>query len=111
MKEEIIELIKDKLSEITKLSFEDRHFHLKYYVDAILENIVKLINISDNEEEKQSYKFIWDRLNHTNEKEVEFAKRAYDKAKKKNAAKIRETEYNLSLRKAIRQIDVDLALL
>ena len=109
MEKAIIEKIKKQMIEINKLSSYDNYFNLNHQVDKILGNIFKLIEISDDDEKKQTYETIWKHLDYTNGREVKFAKNAYNKARKKNARKIRESEYSSSLKKAINQIDLDLS--
>lgn len=109
MDEEIIEKIREEIIVIKKISCDERHFRLDGHVNIILDYLLKLMKISKDEESKQKYEFIWKDLDYTSERKVKFAKWAYDKARKKNAAQKRESEYCSSLKNAISQIEHELS--
>ncbi len=111
MENSIIESIRKQLIEINNLSSDDRHFYLSQYVENILNDIMKLIKMTDNKEKKQTYEFLYDGLYLTLDKEVWSAKNSFNKAKKKNARPIRLNEYNTTLKKAIKQINFELSSL
>jgi len=75
--------------------------------------LTELIEIVENEEylddsELSSYKIAYDDLSHTLDKEVQYVLSAYSKIAGKNAPKIRSTEYQNELDKAINRLNQDL---
>ena len=108
MEQQIIEKIKALLVDIKKISYEDRHFNLDWLVSEILKNVLELKRLSKNEEDNQQFELIWRALDHTKEKEVKFARLAFEKSRKKNAPFIREKEYRISLIRAIEQVESEL---
>ena len=109
MEKEIVKKIKDQINEIEQLSSHDRHFRLSGCVNYILEQLIELIKISNDKNKIQKYENIWRGLNCRNDRDVKFAKLAYDKARKKNARYIRETEYNSQFIKAVRLVKLELS--
>ena len=109
METEIIEKIKKQIIEIKKLDSDDRYFNLDGHVKIILNNLLELIKNSNDKEIKQRYELIWRTLDCRNDREVKFAKWAYDKARSKNAAKIREMEYRTKLLQTIELVESDLS--
>jgi len=108
MEQQIFEKIRQLNADIKKISYEDRHFNLDWLVSEILNHVLELKRISQNAEDKQQFELIWKALDHTSEKEVKFARLAFEKSRKKNAPFIREKEYRLSLIGAIEQVESEL---
>ncbi|RLD77479.1 MAG: hypothetical protein DRJ10_11860 [Bacteroidetes bacterium] len=109
MENEIIDKIKAQISEMQKLSSDDKHFRLKHYVDSILTKLMDLMNQTDDEKKKEEYLFIRKELDYTNGREVKFAENAFYEARKKRSAKILEYEYHKKLERAIRQVKLELS--
>lgn len=111
MEEEIIKKIKVELSEISKLSYDDRNFELSIKVDYILRNISELIKNSINTEQKQRFETIWNDLDYINNRkgrEVMDAKLAYDEFRKKSTPNNRAV-YSSRLRNAISTVETKLS--
>lgn len=104
MKEECLNKINEYYNKIGASTSSDNPSTLEYSVKQILELIIKLQNVDNNYEYEESYR----RLNHTLKKEVRYAISAYEKTLKRNAAKVRKTEYNQQLETAITQIRIDI---
>lgn len=104
MKEECLNKINEYYNKICALTSSDNPSTLEYSVKQILELIIKLQNGDNNYEYEESYRS----LNHTLKKEVRYAISAYEKTLKRNAAKVRKTEYNQQLESAIMQIRIDI---
>lgn len=107
MKEEYLNNIDEFYIKICDLTSSDNPSTLEYFVKQILDLILKLQNEDENCEYEETYR----QLNHTLKKEVGYAKSAYEKTLKRNAAKVRMTEYDKQLENAIKQIQIDIWIL
>ena len=106
------EKIRQIFEEINDLRRDDyAYYDLKRNVSAILEELNGLIAEESDEEKKIWYRQTFLELAHTDTKEVEFVKHYEDSMRKKNAAKIRRTEYFEAVEKAYNQIYMDLILM
>jgi flagellin-specific chaperone FliS len=106
---EFHEKIKKQIIDIKQLSSEDKYFRLDDYVKSILNLISELSNLLNDENDKRKYDKIWTNLDYTLDRKVKYAKSAYNKARKKNAPFIRESEYRTMLHDAIKQVELELA--
>lgn len=100
--------IQKQIFDIKKLSTEDNYFKLDDYVKSILNLISELSDLLKDEIEKRKYDNIWKNLDYTLNREVKYAKIAYNKARAKNAPRIRESEYRSKLLDAIKQVELEL---
>ena len=107
--DEYIEKIRMQIIDIKNLSSEDKFFRLEDYVKSILDLISELSKLLNDDNDKRMYETLWNNLDYTLGREVEIAKSAYYKARKKNARLIRESEYHKMLHAAIKQVEFELS--
>lgn len=105
------EKIKEILDKIHNLYMEERgvYYRLKRYCEEILTIISEKLQSTEDETERRNYYMALSRLSHTSTKEVSYVEHHQDLMRKRNAAKVRRTEYENALNNAIRQIEMDLS--
>jgi hypothetical protein len=107
-----IERIRQIFDDMNKLRLDDYSYYaFKRNISSILEEINGLIAEEQDEQKKIHYQHAYSALAHTDNKEVEFIKYHQDLMRKKNAAKVRRTEYFDAVEKAYDQIYRDLILI
>jgi KaiC/GvpD/RAD55 family RecA-like ATPase len=105
MKEEYLKKINELYNEISNVqSLHQNPYSLEYLVKQILDLIDQLNEIDAGE----NYSMIHSALYHTLDKEVYYADYSYKRVLKKNAAKVRQREYEKDLNNAIDQIRLDI---
>lgn len=106
-----IERIRQIFDDMNKLRLDDYSYYtFKRNIASILEELNGLITEEEDKQKKIYYQQAFSALAHTDNKEVEFIKYHQDLMRKKNAAKVRRTEYFEAVEKAYGQIYMDLVL-
>lgn len=104
-----VEKIKQLYSELNKLRLDDyAYYPFQRQVDQILDEINALMGEEPDEKKKIPLRIAYSGLSHTAGKEVGYIKYHQDLMHKKNAAKVRRTEYYNSISKAVDQVYMDI---
>jgi hypothetical protein len=107
-----IERIRQIFDDMNKLRLDDYSYSsFKRNISSILMEVNGLIAEEQDEQKKLYYQHAYSALAHTDNKEVEFVKYHQDLMRKKNAAKVRRTEYFDAVEKAYDQVYIDLILI
>lgn len=102
-------IITECLTKLNSLRLENNAYHsFVRTVNDILAELNQLRNNSLDQNERQKIHGIYEAVNHTLHKEVEFIKYKEDEMRKKNAANIRKKEHYELVSKAFEMMNLDL---